>query len=67
MKYIYSTLAILGLLGGVLLMILRGFNAESLLVLVFGAVCAVASEISELGEKFVSKASSSNRSPKTEE
>lgn len=67
MKYVYSTLAILGLLGGVLLMILRGFNAESILVLVFGAVCAVAAEISELGEKFVSKDSSSIKSRKTEE
>ena len=48
-------------------MVLRGFNAESLLVLVFGAVCTVAAEILELGEKFISKASSSNKSQKNEE
>lgn len=66
MKYVYSTFAILGLLGGVLLMFLRGFNAESILALVFGAVCAVAAEISELNEKFVSKDSSSTKPRKTD-
>jgi hypothetical protein len=61
MKYIYSTLSVIGLLGGVVVLLLRGFNAEALLVFIFGAVCAVAAEVSELGEGIKAQAFSSRK------
>lgn len=51
MKYVYSTLAISGLAGGMLLIALQGFGVQALLAFIFGAVCAVASEICELGAR----------------
>ena len=51
MKYVYSTLAIAGLVGGLLTLAWRGFGVEAMLVFIFGAICSAASEITELGEK----------------
>jgi hypothetical protein len=61
MKYVYSTLAVIGLFGGVVLLLWRGFNGEALLAFIFGAVCAVAAEVSELGERIKAQASPSKK------
>lgn len=55
MKYFYGTLASLAVLYGLIRAYPNGFSLESLLWLVFGAVCAVAAEIAEFTEHLKSK------------
>lgn len=52
MKYVYGTLAVVALMIGLVLWYSQGLAVEALLTFIFGAVCAVAAEVSELGEKF---------------
>jgi hypothetical protein len=61
MKYVYGLFAVLSLLGGVALLLLRGLSVETMLTLIFGAVCAVAAEVSEVGEKLLAQMSVATR------
>ena len=59
MKYVYGTFSALGLLGG---LVLFPFGIDkALLAFIFGAVCAVAAEISELAEKVVAQTSTKQK------
>lgn len=57
MKYAYSTLAVIGLVAGIVLFLWHGLHVEPLLALIFGAVCAVAAEVSELADKITAQGS----------
>jgi hypothetical protein len=50
MQYVYGMLAVLGFGGGVVALLYFGFTVQPLLLLIFGAVCAVAAEVSEFSK-----------------
>ncbi len=49
MKYVYSSMAVIGITAGVYLLF-TGRYSEAMLTMIFGAICLVAAEISELSE-----------------
>ena len=52
MKYVYGSMATIGILAGIAMSLTRGLGTDALLAMIFGAVCIVAAEVSELSEKF---------------
>ncbi len=66
MKYVYGTLAVLGILIGFLKLIVPsvGQAMDALLWLIFGAVCAVAAEISEIGDRIEKPKSPTQEAPR---
>jgi len=45
-------MATIGILAGIAMSLMRGLGTDALLAMIFGAVCIVAAEVSELSEKF---------------
>ncbi len=50
MKYVYSSLAVLGIAAGIYQFLVSGEYNEAILTMIFGAVCLVAAEVTELSE-----------------
>lgn len=60
MKYVYSSLAVLGFAAGIYKFLAGGYT-DAMLTMIFGSVCLVAAEVAELSES-VKSANNSEKS-----